>query len=79
MKIFITLDIMLVKRKMSLTELSKGTDITISNLSLLKTGKTKRIRFSTLNKICNVLACKPGDIIELVSDEEYKKLFRIPD
>ena len=55
---------MLVKRDMSLTELSTAVDITISNLSILKTGKAKAIRFSTLEAICKALNCQPGDILE---------------
>ncbi len=64
MPIIINLDVMLARRKMSLTELSEKVDITIANLSVLKTGKAKAIRFSTLDAICNVLDCQPGDIIE---------------
>ena len=55
---------MLVKRKMSLTELSKEVGITMANLSILKNGKAKAIRFSTLEEICRVLECQPGDILE---------------
>lgn len=55
---------MLAKRKMSLTELSEKVNITMANLSILKTGKAKAIRFSTLEKICEVLQCQPGDILE---------------
>lgn len=64
MPIKVNLDLMLVKRDMSLTELSDEVDITISNLSILKTGKAKAIRFSTLNAICEALDCQPGDILE---------------
>ena len=64
MAIIVNLDVMLAKRKMSLTELSEKVDITISNLSILKTGKAKAIRFSTLEAICEVLDCQPGDILE---------------
>ena len=64
MAIVINLDVMMGKRKMSLNELSEKVDITLANLSILKTGKAKAIRFSTLEAICNVLDCQPGDIIE---------------
>jgi len=64
MAIIVNLDVMLAKRKMSLTELSEKVDITMSNLSILKTGKAKAIRFSTLEAICEVLDCQPGDILE---------------
>ena len=66
--IIINLDVVLAKRKMSLTELSQKVGITISNLSILKKGKAKAIRFSTLESICKVLECQPGDILI------YKKL-----
>jgi putative transcriptional regulator len=68
MGIIIRLDRMLADRKMQLSELAEKTDITIVNLSLLKTGKVKAIRFSTLESICNVLKCQPGDILEYVED-----------
>lgn len=64
MPIIVNLDVMLAKRKMSLTELSEKVDITMSNLSILKTGKAKAIRFSTLEAICEILECQPGDILE---------------
>ncbi|HEX5024933.1 MAG TPA: helix-turn-helix transcriptional regulator [Agriterribacter sp.] len=64
MAIIVNLDVMLAKRKMSLSELAEKVDITLSNLSILKTGKAKAIRFSTLEKICEVLECQPGDILE---------------
>lgn len=60
---------MLAKRKMSLTELSEEVGITMSNLSILKTGKAKAIRFSTLEAICEVLDCQPGDILEYSEDQ----------
>lgn len=63
MGIIVDLDVMLAKRKMSLTELSDEVGITMSNLSILKTGKAKAIRFSTLSEICRVLNCQPGDIL----------------
>lgn len=64
MPINVALDVMLAKRKMSLSELSEKVGITMSNLSVLKTGKAKAIRFSTLEKICETLDCQPGDILE---------------
>ncbi len=64
MAIIVNLDVMMAKRKMSLNELSEKVDITLSNLSILKTGKAKAIRFSTLEAICKVLECQPGDILE---------------
>lgn len=70
MAIQVNLDVMLAKRKMSVTELSDKVGITLSNISILKTGKAKAIRFSTLNKICNVLECQPGDILEYIDEEE---------
>lgn len=64
----INLDLLLLKRKMSVTELSKKVGITQANLSILKTSKAKAIRFSTLEKICQVLDCQPGDILEYVAE-----------
>ncbi len=64
MSIITNLDVMLAKRKMSLSALSKKVGISIVNLSRLKTGNTKAIRYSTLNSICKVLKCKPGDILD---------------
>lgn len=64
MPIIVNLDVMMAKRKMSLNELSERVDITLSNLSILKTGKAKAIRFSTLEAICKTLECQPGDILE---------------
>jgi len=69
MAIIINLDVMLAKRKMSVSELSERVGITISNISILKTGKARAIRFSTLDKICAVLNCQPGDILEYVQGE----------
>jgi len=69
MGIIVNLDVMLAKRKMSLTELSERVGITIVNLSVLKSGKAKAIRFSTLDAICRELNCKPGDIL----DFEFEK------
>ncbi|OJV62782.1 MAG: transcriptional regulator [Clostridiales bacterium 38-18] len=64
MGIIVNLDVMMAKRKMSVTELSEKVGITMANLSILKTGKAKAIRFSTLEKICEVLECQPGDILD---------------
>ncbi|MCT4777698.1 MULTISPECIES: helix-turn-helix domain-containing protein [Exiguobacterium] len=68
MAIIVNLDVMLAKRKMSVTELSEKVGITIANLSILKTGKAKAIRFSTLEAICQALDCQPGDILEYRED-----------
>lgn len=62
--IIVNLDVMLAKRKMSLTELSERVGLTMANLSVLKTGKAKAVRFSTLEAICRALDCQPGDILE---------------
>ena len=70
MPIIVNLDVMLAKRKMSLTELSESVGITMANLSILKTGKAKAVRFSTLESICEVLECQPGDILEYRPDEQ---------
>lgn len=69
MAIIVNLDVMLAKRKMSLTELSERVEITMANLSILKKGKAKAIRFSTLNAICQTLECQPGDILEFSEEE----------
>ena len=69
MAIILNLDVMLARRKMSLSELSEKVDISIVNLSILKTGKAKAIRFSTLEAICRALECQPGDILEFAQDE----------
>lgn len=69
MAIIVNLDIMLAKRKMSVTELSEQVGITMSNISILKNGKAKAIRFSTLEKICKALDCQPGDILEYSKEE----------
>nr|WP_275100549.1 helix-turn-helix transcriptional regulator [Paenibacillus alvei] len=62
---------MMAKRKMSSTELSRRLDITMANLSILKTNKAKAIRFSTLDALCSILECQPGDILEYVEEEGY--------
>ncbi len=69
MPIIVNLDVMMAKRKMSLNELSSKVDLTLSNLSILKTGKAKAIRFSTLDAICKALNCQPGDILEFADDD----------
>ena len=76
MPIIVNLDVMLARRKMSLTELSGRVDITIVNMSILKSGKARAIRFSTLEAICEVLECQPGDILEYVTQDQYNKLMR---
>ena len=69
MPIIVNLDVMMAKRKMSLNELSEKVDLTLANLSILKTGKAKAIRFSTLESICKVLDCQPGDLLEYSKEE----------
>lgn len=64
MPIIVNLDVMMAKRKMSLNELSEKVDLTLSNLSILKTGKAKAVRFTTLDALCKALNCQPGDILE---------------
>ena len=64
MPITVNLDVMMAKRKMSLNELAQRVDLTLANLSILKTGKAKAIRFSTLDSICKALDCQPGDLLE---------------
>ena len=66
MPIVVNLDVMMAKRKMSLNELSEKVGLTLANLSILKTGKAKAVRFSTLEAICQALNCQPGDILEYV-------------
>ncbi len=68
MKIIVNLDVMLAKRKMSMTELAEKVGVTMANLSILKNNKAKAVRFSTLEKICEVLDCQPGDILEYRPD-----------
>ncbi|MBC1210980.1 helix-turn-helix domain-containing protein [Listeria booriae] len=70
MAIIINIDVMLAKRKMSVTELSEKVGITMANLSILKNGKAKAVRFSTLEAICEALDCQPGDVLEYQSDNE---------
>ena len=71
--IIVNIDVMLAKRKMSVTELSEKVGVTMSNISILKNGKAKAIRLSTLNEICKALDCQPGDILEYRSDEEMQE------
>ena len=68
--IIINIDVMLAKRKMSVTELSNRVGITMANMSILKNGKAKAIKLETLSKICEVLQCQPGDVLEYVPDTE---------
>lgn len=70
MAIEVNLSVMLAKRKMSMTELADKVGITLANLSVLKTGKAKAIRFSTLEAVCEALDCQPGDILEYVKEDE---------
>ena len=69
MAIVVNLDVMLAKRKMTLSQLADKVDITLANLSILKTNKAKAVRFSTLEAICAALECQPGDILEFVPDK----------
>ena len=69
MAIFVKLDDVLHDRRMTLSELAERVDITLANLSILKTGKARAVRFSTLNAICDVLTCQPGDLLSFVADE----------
>ena len=70
MAIIINLDVMMAMRKKGLTELAGEIDITLANLSILKNNKAKAIRLSTLNEICKVLGCQPGDLLQYVEDED---------
>lgn len=70
MPIVVNLDVMMAKRKMSLNELADKVGLTLANLSILKTGKAKAVRFSTLEAICKALDCQPGDILEFVADNK---------
>ena len=74
MAIIVNLDVMMARRKMSLNELSERVELTLANLSILKTGKAKAIRFSTLEAICEVLNCQPGDILEFQPDKTGDQL-----
>jgi Predicted transcriptional regulator len=70
MPIVVNLDVMMAKRKISLSELSEKVDITLANLSILKTGKAKAIRFSTLEALCKVLECQPADLLEFKQEKQ---------
>ena len=70
MPIIVNLDVMMAKRKMSLNELTEKVNLTLANLSILKTGKAKAVRFSTLEAICKALNCQPGDILEFTDEEK---------
>ena len=70
MPIIVNLDVMLARRKMSLSQLSEQVDVTIANLSILKTNKAKAVRFSTLEAICKTLDCQPGDLLEYVVEQD---------
>ena len=74
MSIIVKLEDMLHERRMTLTELSEKIGITLANLSILKTGKARAIRFSTLEAICEALQCQPGDLLEFASTSEEKKI-----
>ena len=73
MPIIVNLDVMLAKRKMALSQLSEQVDVTIANLSILKTNKAKAVRFSTLEAVCKALDCQPGDILEYAAEETEKR------
>lgn len=70
MSIIVNLDVMMAKRKISLNELAQKVDLTLANLSILKTGKAKAIRFSTLESICNALDCQPGELLEFNKNDK---------
>ncbi|WP_055069468.1 helix-turn-helix domain-containing protein [Clostridium massiliamazoniense] len=72
MPILVNLDVMMAKRKMSSTELAEKVGITMANLSILKNNKAKAVRFSTLDTICTVLKCQPGDILEYVEEDDER-------
>jgi putative transcriptional regulator len=76
MAIRVTLDRILLERRMSLTELSEKVGVTLANLSILKTGKAKAIRFSTLNALCRVLECQPGELLSYEASEDDAELER---
>lgn len=72
MAIIINIDVMLAKRKMSVTELSEKMDMTLANVSILKNGKAKAVKLETLNKLCKILDCQPGDLLEYRPDESQE-------
>ena len=73
MGIKVNLDLLLLKRRMTLTELSESVGLTLANLSILKTGKARAVRFSTLEALCRALDCQPGELLEFVHDEPARK------
>jgi len=77
MPIVVNLDVMLAKRKMTLTGLSEKVNITMAKLSVLKSSKARAVRFSTLDQICRVLECQPGDILEYLNEKDFKKLMGV--
>ena len=79
MTIKVNLDLLLVQRHMSLSELAEAIDITLPNLSILKTNKARAIRFSTLNAICQALDCQPGELLEYDPDEDQKEQLQSPE
>ena len=74
MPIVVNVDVMMARRKMSLTELAEKVDLTLANLSILKTGKAKAVRFSTLEALCHALDCQPGDLLEYVPEPAEKQV-----
>ena len=74
MAIIVNLDVMLARRKMSMTELAQRVGVTMANLSILKNGKARAIRFSTLEKLCEALECQPGDLLEYDADETAARI-----
>ena len=74
MAIIINIDVMLAKRKMSVTELSEKMDMTMANVSILKNGKAKAVKLETLNKLCEILDCQPGDLLEYRPDESEESI-----
>ena len=74
MPIIVNVDVMMARRKISLTELAEKVDLTLANLSILKTGKAKAVRFSTLEALCHALDCQPGDLLEYVPEPVDKQV-----
>ena len=74
MPIVVNVDVMMARRKMSLTELAEKIDLTLANLSILKTGKAKAVRFNTLEALCHALDCQPGDLLEYVPEPAEKQV-----
>lgn len=74
MPIVVNVDVMMARRKMSLTELAEKVDLTLANLSILKTGKAKAVRFNTLEALCHALDCQPGDLLEYVPEPAEKQV-----